>query len=258
MNFALAVIIISFLFSVVGVPTGGDKVVVTQVVANSPAEKSGLKTGDTIEYINSTKVTDPNQLVSITKANLGEKLTFKIQTKNNKHEVLEITPRKEYPPDQGPMGVAISQNIITVKYPWYKAPFVGTWEALKESWLIVSGLGTLFFQLFTKGALPQGVAGPVGIAQLTGQFVELGVFPLLSFVSLLSLNLAILNILPIPALDGGRLFFIIIEAVTRRKVDQKIEGYAHAVGMAILLLLIALITLHDIIRLVTGQPILPK
>ncbi|MCL6096866.1 MAG: site-2 protease family protein, partial [Patescibacteria group bacterium] len=123
---------------------------------------------------------------------------------------------------------------------------------------IVSGLGSLAVNLFTRGAIPQGVAGPVGIAQLTGQFVGLGIFPLLSFVSLLSLNLAILNILPIPALDGGRLFFILIEAVTRRKVNQKVEGYAHAIGMAVLLTLIALITIHDLIRIFTGQPILPK
>ncbi len=258
MNFLLAVLIISVLFSVVGVQTGGDKVIVTQVISGSPAQKAGLRTGDTIQYINSIKVTDPNQLVAITKEHLGEKLTLKVQTQNNKEETISITPRKEYPPDQGPMGVAISQNIITQKYPWYKAPFIGTYQALQESGLIVQGLGMVVFQIFTKATVPQGVAGPVGIAELTGQFVQLGPSALLSFVSLLSLNLAILNILPIPALDGGRLFFIIIEGVTRRKVNQKVESYTHAIGMAILLLLIVLITLHDIIRLITGQPILPK
>ena len=258
MNFLLAVLIISVLFSVVGVQTGGDKVIVTQVISGSPAQKAGLRTGDTIQYINSIKVTDPNHLVAITKEHLGEKLTLKVQTQNNKEETISITPRKEYPPDQGPMGVAISQNIITQKYPWYKAPFIGTYQALQESGLIVQGLGMVVFQIFTKATVPQGVAGPVGIAELTGQFVQLGPSALLSFVSLLSLNLAILNILPIPALDGGRLFFIIIEGVTRRKVNQKVESYTHAIGMAILLLLIVLITLHDIIRLITGQPILPK
>ncbi len=258
MNFFLAVFILSFLFSAVGVPIGGDKVIVTQVVSRSPAEISGLKTGDTIEYLNGIKIVSPTQLVSFTKQHLGEKLNLKVKGKDAKVKTLEITPRKDYPKDQGPMGVAISQDIKIVKYPWYKAPFIGTWEALKQSWLIVSGLGLLFFQLVTKGAVPQGVAGPVGIAQLTGQFVTLGPFALLSFVSLLSLNLAILNVLPIPALDGGRLFFILIEAVTRRKVNQKVEGYAHAIGMAVLLGLIALITLHDLIRVFTGQPILPK
>ncbi len=257
MNFALAVVIISVLFSVVGVAVGGDKVIVTQLINGAPAEKAGLRVGDTIEYIGNVKITNPNQLVEVTKNHLGEKLTLRIETKNNVQRTLEITPRKKYPSDQGPMGVAISQNIINVKYPWYKAPFVGTKEALKQSYAIGSGLFGVVYNLVTKGSVPQGVAGPVGIAQLTGIFCA-NISSCLSFTGLLSLNLAILNILPIPALDGGRFFFILIEAVTRRKVNQKVESYAHAIGMVILLTLIALITIHDLIRVFTGQPILPK
>ncbi len=256
MNFVLAVAIISILFSAVGIQTGGNKVIVTQVIPNSPAQKAGLKVGDTIEAINNTAVSSPGQLVTITRGHLGQKLTLRVLTTKDKQEILEVTPRKNYPPDQGPMGVAISQNIIIKKYPWYEAPFVGTSQALSESWLILSGLGMVVVQLFTKASVPSGVAGPVGIAELTGTFVQLGLPALLSFVSLLSLNLAILNILPIPALDGGRLFFILVEGITRRKVDQRVESYAHAIGMAVLLLIIALITLHDIIRLISGQPIL--
>jgi len=257
MNFALAVVIISVLFSVVGIAIGGDKVVVTDVINGAPAKQAGLRVGDTIEYIGNVKITSPNQLVEVTKNHLGEKLTLKVQTKNNIQETLEITPRKKYPSDQGPMGVAISQNITNVKYPWYKAPFVGTKEALRESYAIGSGLWSVVYNLFTKGSVPQGVAGPVGIAQLTGIFCA-NISSCLSFTGLLSLNLAILNILPIPALDGGRFFFILIEAVTRRKVNQKVESYAHAIGMVILLTLITLITVHDLIRVFTGQPIIPK
>ena len=257
MNFTLAVVIISVLFSVVGIAVGGDKVIVTQLINGAPAEKAGLRVGDTIEYIGNVKITNPNQLIEVTKNHLGEKLTLRIETKNNVQRTLEVTPRKKYPSDQGPMGVAISQNIINVKYPWYKAPFVGTKEALKQSYAIGSGLFGVVYNLFTKGSVPQGVAGPVGIAQLTGIFCA-NISSCLSFTGLLSLNLAILNILPIPALDGGRFFFILIEAVTRKKVNQKAESYAHAIGMVILLTLIALITIHDLIRVFTGQPILPK
>jgi regulator of sigma E protease len=257
MNFVLAVVIISVLFSVVGIAIGGDKVVITDLVNGAPAKEAGLKVGDTIEYIGSVKITSPNQLVEITRNHLGEKLTLKVQTKNNKQERLQIIPRKTYPSDQGPMGVAISQNIVNVKYPWYKAPLVGTKEALKESYAIGAGLWSVVYNLFSKGSVPQGVAGPVGIAQLTGIFCA-NIGSCLSFTGLLSLNLAILNILPIPALDGGRFFFILIEALTRRKVNQKVESYAHAIGMVILLTLIALITVHDLIRVFTGQPIIPK
>jgi regulator of sigma E protease len=156
------------------------------------------------------------------------------------------------------MGVAISQNIITKKYSWYEAPVVGTKESLKASWLIIASLGKTVYDLAFHAEVPKGVAGPVGIAQLTGQFVEIGPLAVLSFMAILSLNLAILNILPIPALDGGRLFFILIEAVSGRKISQKFESKAHAIGMAILLSLVAIITINDIIRFFSGQPIIPK
>ncbi|HYM65446.1 MAG TPA: M50 family metallopeptidase [Candidatus Sulfotelmatobacter sp.] len=258
MNFVLAVVIISFLFSAVGVPTPTGKVFVTQVVKNSPADKAGLLAGDLIVGINGKEIKSTQEVLDSARLSLGKPVDIKIQTKKGIDKTLKLTPRKVYPKDQGPMGVAIEENLITKKYPWYQAPFVGTKEALKETWMIASGLGLLFVQLVTKGVVPSDVAGPVGIAQLTGRVVDIGPYAVLSFISLLSLNLAIINILPIPALDGGRLFFIVWEAVTRKKVNPKLEGYAHTIGMAILLGLILLITLHDLFRIFTGQQILPK
>lgn len=257
MNFLLAVLIISYLFGVVGVGTPGDKVIVADVAKDSPAYKAGFMVGDTIEAINSVKITDPSQLIEITKSHLGENITVKV-IRNSKEKIINIEPRKNYPKNEGPMGIAITQNVEIKKYPWYQASIVGTKEALKNSWLIIKGLGMVVYGLFIQGTLPKGVAGPVGIAQLTGQVVNMGALATLSFVSLLSLNLAILNILPIPALDGGRLFFILVEGITGRKVNQKFEVWAHTVGMAILLTLIAVITIHDLIRIITGQPILPR
>jgi regulator of sigma E protease len=257
MNFILAVAIISYLFSAVGVPTVGDKVIVSNVTKDSPAAVAGIKKDDTVLSINNQKIKSSNELISITKKHLGEKVVLEVK-RDSEVKKIEVTPRKNYPSNQGPMGVSVSQEVKVVKYPWYMAPFLGTKEALYSSWLIISGLATVLYQLIFFGVAPQGVAGPVGIAELTGQFVQVGPYAVLSFVSLLSLNLAILNILPFPALDGGRLFFIVLEVVFRRKVNQKFESYAHAVGMAILLALIALITIHDVIRLFTGQPLLPQ
>jgi len=258
MNFVLAVAIISFLFSVVGVPILGNKVMVDTVIKGSPAQKAGLRVGDIVEAINGTAITSTTQLISTTKQHLGEKLTLKVKSKNSKVESLEITPRKKYPSNEGAMGVAISQDATIKKYPWFQAPFVGTKEALNETYLIANGLVMIVVQIFTRGSVPSDVAGPIGIAQLTGVVVNNGLYAVLSFVSLLSLNLAIINVLPIPALDGGRLLFIVIEGVFRKKVNQRIEGYAHMIGMAILLGLIALITLHDLFRIFTGQPLIPK
>jgi regulator of sigma E protease len=268
MNFVLAVVIISVLFSIVGVQTPGNKVVINQVVKGSPADKAGIKVGDTILSVQKTAVTSSQQLVTYARNHLGEKLNLVVSSPaggearqgRQKSVVrdLTVTPRKVYPSDEGPMGIAISQNVVLKKYPWYQAPFVGTWEALKQTWLIASGLVMLGIQLVTKGMVPQGVAGPIGIAQLTGVVISIGPSAVLSLVSLLSLNLAIINVLPIPALDGGRLLFILIEGIFGKKINQELEARAHMIGMLVLLGLIALITLHDLFRIITGQPILPK
>ena len=258
MNFLLSIAIISYLFGVSGVRIPGNKVIVTDVVKGAPAEQAGIRKDDVIEAVNGIKITSTQQLISITKEHLGEKVALKIRNSKSEIRNIKLIPRKSYPKNEGPMGVAISQNIITQKYPWYEAPIIGTKESLKASWLIIASLGKTVYDLVFHAEVPKGVAGPVGIAQLTGQFVEIGPLAVLSFMSILSLNLAILNILPIPALDGGRLFFILIEGVIGRKISQKFESKAHAIGMAILLSLIAIITIHDIIRFFSGQPVVPK
>ncbi len=260
MNFLLAVAILTYFFGIVGVQVPGDKVIVREVVKGSPAYAAGLKSGDIIREINGIKITSSSQLISITRSHLGEKINLKVEKQLDKTKTrnVQVIPRKNYPSNEGPIGIAISPNIINRKYPLIQAPIVGTVEAIKYSWLIILGLGSVVYQLFVNVQVPKGIAGPVGIAQLTGQFVQIGPMAVLSFVSLLSLNLAILNILPIPALDGGRLFFILIEAVFGRRVSPKFESYTHAIGMAILLALIILITLNDLIHIFTGQPILPK
>ena len=258
MNFLLATVILSYLFAFQGVQTPGNTVQIVQLAKGAPAEKAGLKVGDTIVSVDGKTVTNPDQIISYTKSHLGKLITLQIKTSSHKNETISLTPRVHYPSNEGAMGVAISQNVIVKKYPLYQAPFVGLKEAVKESWMILQGLWQALTQVAVKREVPQGLAGPVGIAQLTGEFIKVGPDAVLSLVALLSLNLAILNILPIPALDGGRFFFILFEAVTRKKVNPKFETYAHTIGMALLLALIAFITLHDFIRIFSGQPLLPQ
>lgn len=256
MNFVLAIVIISYLFTVQGVPVEGNHVIISGIAKNSPAAMAGLKEGDAIVEIDSTKVTSPEQVIAYTKAHLGKEMTVQITDSKNKLQAFHITPRTKYPAGEGAMGVAIGRNVTLRKYSWYQAPFVGTQETLKQTWMIVLGLKDTLMQLFSGKGVPEGIAGPVGIAQLTGQFIQVGPNAVLSLVALLSLNLAIMNVLPIPALDGGRLFFILIEAFTGKKVHPKYEGYAHAVGMVFLLGLIVLITAHDLVRIFTHQPLI--
>jgi len=133
-------------------------------------------------------------------------------------------------------------------------PFRGMLEGVKEalSWLvvIVKALEKMFVDLLVRGIIPKDVAGPVGIFQITGLVAQTGILNTLQFIGVLSVNLAVINLLPLPALDGGRLVFILYEAITRRRPKPSFERWVNAAGMAFLLLLIILITINDVIRLI--------
>ncbi len=255
MNFILAVVIISYLFASQGVSVPTENVVVTDVLKNSPAALAGLQKDDRILSINGIKLTETEVFIRVAQSNKGKEVVLQVD-RAGKVSSVTVVPRINYPKGEGPIGVGIS-NIEIKKYTWYEAPFYGTVEALKFTWLILQGLGTMVGDLVFRGIKPEGVAGPIGVAQLTGQAVSVGFAAVLWFTALLSLNLAVLNILPIPALDGGRFFFMVIELVTRRKVSQRYESLAHAVGLVMLLSLMVVITLLDISRVVQGKSILP-
>lgn len=254
MNFALAVVIISYLFATQGVAIPGKNIRLVQVIHNSPASTAGLKIGDYITSIDGQKLNDTQAFVKETRKNVGKEVSLTVK-RGDKSFTVSLVPRKVYPKNEGPIGIGIS-NVEVKKYKWYEAPFYGTYEALKFSYLIAKGLEDMVANFVLHGTKPTGVAGPVGVAQLTGQAVTLGFNATLWFMALLSLNLAVLNVLPIPALDGGRLFFILIELVTRKKVNQKYESYAHAAGLIVLLGFLVLVTVLDVLRLVSGKSIL--
>lgn len=255
MNFFLAVVIISYLFASKGVAVPSEHVRVTEILAGSPAKAADLRVDDEVISVGGVKVTKTEEFVAETKKHL-EKETELVILRNGSEITKSLTPRKEFPKGEGPIGIGIS-SIEVRKYSILEAPIYGTWEALKFSWIIISGLGQMVFDGIIHGQKPEGVAGPLGVAQLTGEAVSFGFDAVLWFMALLSLNLAVLNILPIPALDGGRLFFIIIELVTRKKVNPKYESYAHMVGLALLLTLMAVVTIVDITRLATGGSLIP-
>ncbi len=257
MNFLLAVIIATYLFTSQGLPTDNKSVLITQVAKNTPAAVAGLRAGDAIVSIDGHEVADPSSLIAVTKDKLGKEVTLIVLREGNEIP-LKITPRVNAPKGEGAMGVAIEQNITFQKYPFPQSIYYGTKQAAHDSVLVVTGFVDMIKTIFTKQTIPEGVAGPVGMAQLTGEFVKIGPDAVLSLVYMLSLSLAVLNILPIPALDGGRLFFILIELFTRRKVNAKYEAYAHMVGIVVLLTFLVFISYKDILRIISGQSIIPQ
>lgn len=249
MNFLLAVLIISYIFTQgVYVPT--DRVHIEKVSSNSPAALAGLQEGDVIVSLHGKLINTTDDLINYTKKRAGQETSIVVDRFGQKLNLI-IIPREDPPKEQGPIGVVIS-NLEIKKYLFYQAPIYGTYEALKMSLLMLIALADILWRLVTFQPITVEVAGPVGIAQATGKAVQSGMMAVLQLMGLLSLNLAIINLLPIPALDGGRLMFVVLEKFIGRRVKPKVEQIAHQVGMAFLLALFVLITINDILRLIKG------
>ena len=249
-NFLLGWVLISFLFTQ-GVPTPTDKVIVEQVQPNTPAQSGGFRSGDVITQVQIREKThllnSASDLIRFSKDFSGEKITATV-VRNNQQIKLAVVPRKNPPAGQGPLGIIIT-SFVEKKYSWYQAPFYGLIEAFKITKVIVIELSKTLFQLVMLRKPSVDVAGPIGIAQYTGQAIKFGKNAVLELVALLSLNLAVINILPFPALDGGRLIFVIYEWVTKRRVNKNVERYTNLVGIVILLSLAVIISINDIIKL---------
>ena len=252
MNFILAIVAFAIVYSFTGIPRDTGKLKVIDVAAGSPAQVAGIVVGDIVTKVGKDPITSSGDFISKTSFLKGKKTAFEIQ-RNGATIKVNLTPRENPPAGEGPIGVTITTMEIYYPPVWQR-PFYGIYYGFKDAifWgqAIVVGLWGLFGGLF-RGQAPQGVSGPIGIFAVTTEAARNGILTLVNFVGILSVNLAILNILPFPALDGGRLLFIGIEAVSGRKVSPRIEGTIHNIGMIILLTLLLIITVGDVRRLIT-------
>lgn len=256
MNFMLAVGITTYLLNQ-GVFEPSGRVHVEKVAAGSPAELAGLQKDDVVLSAQleanadiAVTIRKPADLIVFTNAHRGEKILLTV-ARGSDVLVTPLTPRTEVPAGQGPMGVAVS-DLEKHIYPLSQAPVEALKVNAKRSVEMFTGLADTVAKLVQRKPVGGDVAGPIGIAQVTGQAVKFGFNAVLEFMSILSLNLAVLNILPIPALDGGRLMFIVIEKITGRKVNSTFERTSHQIGMVLLLMLVVLISINDIMRLARG------
>lgn len=254
-NFLLGWVIISYLFTR-GVPVPTNKVIVEKVSSHSPAYDAGMKAHDFITQVIITSnktiafpIQKTEDLIALSKKYAGEKITLVI-VRDGIEKHISLIPRKNPPPSQGALGVMIQTDFLIKKYPWYSAPFFGLYESVKITKLMVVEIIKILFQLITFQKVSLEVAGPVGIAQIAGKAVDVGFDAVLQLLGILSFNLAIINIFPFPALDGGRLVFVCYEWITKRKVNPSVERKVNFTGFAILISLIILITIKDISRLI--------
>lgn len=254
MNLIMGLLAFSIVYTFSGVPRDTGHVKVLYVAENSPASMAGLKENDIIDSLNGEVVTTNDQFISGVEGKKGQEITLQVTSGDTQKEV-KVTPRENPPKDEGSLGVAIGSKEIYFPPVWQR-PFYGVYygfgEAIFWSKAVLMGFKNLVAEAFS-GHVPKDIAGPIGIYQVTSQATKLGILPLINFLGVLSVNLAILNILPIPALDGGRVFFIVFEAITRRKVTPAIEAKAHAIGFIVLIILLLLITGIDIKRLIVNN-----
>ncbi len=245
MNLMLAVGIFFFAF-MGGSPRGLP--VVTGVSAGSPAELAHIRPGDKIIDAAGIRVTYLSDLQQITSTHLGKPLTIEL-VRNHQFHTVVLVPRPRPPVNQGPIGVALTK-VTTVTY----SPATALRMSVQQVVDMVGSIPLLLQNVSQHGG--GQVTGPIGIAHLTTQVVQQepqqGPSSLFLFVALLSANLGVLNLLPIPALDGGRIVFVLLSWVRRRNLNPEIEGVIHMVGMAALLTLILVISYQDIVRWVTG------
>ncbi|MBI4157870.1 site-2 protease family protein [Candidatus Woesebacteria bacterium] len=249
MNFLLAIVSFAIVYYFSGIPKETGKVKVLDIAPGSPAQTAGIIVGDVVIKVDGKEVTKVDEFVSLVEEKKGRRVVIEFESKK-----LTVIPRESPPEGEGPLGVTISTTEIYYPPKWQR-PFVGAFYGFKEAlfWgkTVTLGFWNLITQLF-GGKVPGDLAGPVGIFAITSAAAKVGVIALINFIGILSVNLAILNILPFPALDGGRLLFIGIEKIIGKKVLPKIESMVHTVGMVILLLLLLAITAHDIRRVISA------
>jgi regulator of sigma E protease len=249
-NFLLAVVVFSIVYSIIGIPTKGDQIMVLGTAPNSPAEEAGFKENDVVVRVNGAEIKEVSKFVEIIDQSKGKEIDIQVE-RDGEELVFSLVPREEPPEGEGALGVVVS-NLKMVHYPFWQMPFRGVIEGFKEAFgwatVVITSLGGIIRKLITTGAAPDEVAGPVGILQLTGSVAQSGPLMILQFMGMLSINLTVINILPFPALDGGRLLFVGIEAVTGKRPKASYERWIHAMGMIILLFLILLVTINDVAR----------
>lgn len=259
MNWLLAIAIFSVAFSI-GVPTELENlsaaarvrdtaVRVTEVLPGSSAEKAGLLPGDSVREINAVPVTDAAQARDVL-AQADPDAALRLTVRDEKTDVTRtIETSLSFVEALGRPGLGVAlADVGTVSYPVPLAIIEGVRVTASYTWMVVLGFYTLLKDLVSGLKPSADISGPVGIAVLTGRIAEQGAWSLMHFTAILSINLAVINFLPIPALDGGRVLFIVIETLRRRKVKLSLEAAVHRIGFALLLLLIALVTLQDLRR----------
>ena len=257
MNALLPIVLLSIAFMVPR-QVEVENVVIEEVSLGSPAEMAGIEGGDTILSVNGHPVQSRLDVNYYVHLSLGETTALLLKKPDGSEKMVTLVPRLNPPEGQGALGIAFYKEPVNLRTVSQSDSIL---KAVPKS---ITTIGESFVLIrnevaswFAQKKAPQ-VTGPVGIFQLTGEANAAGPSYLLQFAALLSLNLAIVNIFPLPALDGGRIVFVLIEVVRRgKRVSPRAEGLVHLVGFVMLISLILVISYYDILRVIRGGSLSP-
>ncbi|MBB6449275.1 regulator of sigma E protease [Geomicrobium halophilum] len=239
MNFVLALILFAVFFSIQGVP----QPMVSNVQEDSVAEEVGLTEGDEVLSIDGQSIDSWTDMLQTIQQSPNEEITMLVNRENGTESISMVV--------EGVYQETVDQEIgfIGVE-PVMSHSFL---ESIQQSFSQIQDVVVLIFEtlqlIFTGEFSLDYLAGPVGIYDYTGDVVQMGMLNLFQWAALLSVNIGIVNLLPLPALDGGRLIFIGLEAIRRKPLDPNKEGIAHFIGFALLMLLVLMVTWNDLNRL---------
>lgn len=239
-NFILAFFIFLAIGLLQGVPTY--EPVITSVVSGDPAQVAGMEDGDFIKGVDGKPIETWQEFAEIIQNSPGVLLQLEVD-RNGGSVVMDVVPKtleqkgKEY----GQIGVIYTSPVV-------KGPLKAVQYGAEETIVWFKRIAELLGQLVTGQLSFDALSGPVGIYQATGQMAQHGIYSLMNWAAILSINLGIMNLLPLPALDGGRLLFFLFEAIRGKPVDKQKEGFVHFVGIVLLMLLMLVVTWNDIQR----------
>lgn len=233
------------------------QVVIDQIAGNSPAQKAGIKPLSKVVSINGKKINNVQSLVNEINSNKGKEVRLVLVDLNNSKEYkVSAIPRVTYAKNQGALGIGIgSMDTATLEYNTFPqklfSGIIHPVNLLDYNFAVIGKLIGISVQEKSVAPVGQAVSGPVGVYKVFDEVLQIKnvkerIIQALNLAGILSISLAFFNILPIPALDGGRLFFILVEVVLGKKVPSKYESLAHTVGFAVLMTLIVIITYKDI------------
>lgn len=227
-----------------------EEISISYISKESPAIDAGLKLNDKIlDYGNSPAdlngVNELSNFEYFVRNNKGREIYLLTESKG-KQEMITVMPRTEYGENDGPIGIGLSPAVY-YSYP-FGHNFIEAFKVIQRTFkMFFATIGNVFSSIFNLKSETHDVAGPVGIAVITANVAKMGMPYLIAFLASFSINLAIVNLLPIPGLDGGRILMLIIEKISRRKFSQKFENYSVGIGLTFLLIIVVFVTIKDIL-----------